>query len=470
MNICQVKGITIKFLVTALLSLLLAACTSPSKNSTISPTLNAELRLTPSPQATAMVVTRVGIEDIATPEPQIDQIDQANLTISNTYHRADGNRVVAGRGNLPALAPRDIPLSGKPTWVTTVPTGDGALWVVTLDDGRNQAFIVEGTSVTETTVTPEQLPPGMPPQLVAENGEARFIVPAADFSPLTHPVLINDEGHLAYVETNGNIIIQKGEESFSLPVNPLPDARILVDETGRLLLLTDPTTDYQHGVLGDGLEASSITLIETEPTPRIINTIRIPAPHVIEGVAPIWADLNGDGRREIIVTRTSTAAGAQIVVFDEDGALLATGPAIGRGFRWRHQLAVAPFGPNGELELADVLTPHIGGIVEFYRWDGDTLTIVADKSGYTSHVIGTRNLDMAAAGDFDGSGRITLLLPNQARTELGAIQHTAEGATVVWTLPVEGTVVTNVATTALVGDRLAVGVGREDGVLRIWQP
>ena len=339
-----------------------------------------------------------------------------------------------------------------------------------LVEGTGQAFIVNGTSVSGTTVIPEQLPPGMSPQLVANRGEAELLLPAANFSPLTHPVLINERGHLAYVDVNGAIIIQKDAASFSLPVNALPDARILVDESGRLLLLTDPTSDYQHGVLGDGLEAGSITLIETDPAPRIINRIQIPEPHVIEGIAPIWADLNGDGRREIIVTRTSIDDGAQIVVFDEDGALLATGPAIGRGFRWRHQLAVAPFGPDGELELADVLTPHIGGIVEFYRWDGDALTIVAEKGGYTSHVIGTRNLDMAAAGDFDGSGRSTLLLPNQARTELGGIQHTEEGAMVVWTLPVEGTVVTNVAATTLVGDRLAIGVGREDGVLRIWQP
>jgi hypothetical protein len=454
----------------ALLGLiLLAACNSTSETAAISPTIVADARITSFPQVTAMVATRTVTAAVANSKPQIDQIEQADLAISRTYHRADGNRVVAGSGNFPALTSLDIPLSGKPTWVTAVPYEDGALWVVTLDDGRNQAYVVEGTSVTETVVTP-QLPLGMPPQLIVQNGEARFIVPAANFSPLTHPVLINERGHLAYIDANGDIIIQKGEASFSLPVNALPDARILVDEIGRLLLLTDPTTDYPHGVLGDDLEARGISLIETEPAPRIINTIRIPAPHVIEGIAPIWADLNGDGQREIVVTRTSNDDGAQIVVFAEDGTMMAAGPAIGRGFRWRHQLAVAPFGPNGELELADVLTPHIGGIVEFYRWDGDTLTIVADKGGYTSHVIGTRNLDMIAAGDFDGSGRITLMLPNQARTELGGIQHTAEGAIVAWTLPVDGTVVTNVAVTALVGDRLAVGVGREDGVLRIWGP
>ena len=53
--------------------------------------------------------------------------------------------------------------------------------------------------------------------------------------------------------------------------------------------------------------------------------------------------------------------------FDDDGHLVAEGPTIGQGYRGRHQIAVAPFGPNGELELVDVLTPHLGGIVEFYQ-------------------------------------------------------------------------------------------------------
>ena len=122
----------------------------------------ADARITPFPPVTAVVATRTVTAEVANSKPQMDQIEQADLAISRTYHRADGNRVVTGRGNLPALTSIDIPLSGKPTWVTAVPYEDGALWVVTLDDGRNQAFVVEGTLVTETVVTP-QLPPGMPP-------------------------------------------------------------------------------------------------------------------------------------------------------------------------------------------------------------------------------------------------------------------------------------------------------------------
>jgi len=81
------------------------------------------------------------------------------------------------------------------------------------------------------------------------------------------------------------------------------------------------------------------------------------------------------------------------------------GPAVGRGNRWRHQIAVAPFGPNGELELAEVLTPHIGGIAGFYRMDGDSLNLVAQQDSVTSHSVVSRNFDMGLAGDLDGDGQ-----------------------------------------------------------------
>jgi hypothetical protein len=114
----------------------------------------------------------------------------------------------------------------------------------------------------------------------------------------------------------------------------------------------------------------------------------------VEGIAPIWTDLTGDGGREIIVTLSDPEGGARLAVYSEAGEQLAVGSAIGRGYRWRHQLVVAPFGPTGDLELADVMTPHIGGIVEFFQLAGDRLKLIAQTSGYSSHVLGSRNLDM----------------------------------------------------------------------------
>ena len=77
---------------------------------------------------------------------------------------------------------------------------------------------------------------------------------------------------------------------------------------------------------------------------------------------------------------------------------------------------------------------------------------------------------MAAAADLDGDGRIELLLPTQSRTELGAIRRTRDGAEVVWTISVGGRVATNLAVVPLSDGSLAVGVGRDDGVLRLWLP
>ena len=275
---------------------------------------------------------------------------------------------------------------------------------------------------------------------------------------------------MVYIDGDGTLVATDGLGEGDLALDALPDARILMDERQRLLLLTGPTNRYPHGVLGDHIEASAVTLVETVPALRDVLTIPVPDGLVIEGIAPIWADVDGVPGREIIVAVSNAEQGAQIVVFDELGSLVASGPAIGRGSRWRHQIASGPFGPGGEIEVVDVLTPHIGGVVEFYRKQGEELRIVAQVGGYTSHMIGSRNLDMAAAADFDGDGRIELLLPSQSRTEPGAIRRTQAGAEVAWTVSVGGRAVTNLAVVTLSDGTLAVGMGREDGVLRLWVP
>ena len=143
-----------------------------------------------------------------------------------------------------------------------------------------------------------------------------------------------------------------------------------------MLLLTKPSTRYPHGIAGDQLEAAEITPLEAVPSLRVVINIAIPRQRVVEGVLPIWADLNGDGQRDIIITQSDAEQGAQVVVYSKSGEQLAAGPAVGRGNHWRHQPAVAPFGSNGEIELAEVLTPHIGGIAGLYRLNGDSLDLV----------------------------------------------------------------------------------------------
>jgi hypothetical protein len=153
----------------------------------------------------------------------------------------------------------------------------------------------------------------------------------------------------------------------------------------------------------------------------------LPDGDVVEGIAPISSDLDGNGIREILVKVSNSLTGSRLIVFNDAGEPTAFGPVVGRGSRWRHQLAVSPFGPSGEVEIVDVLTPHIGEIVEFYRSENDILKVVVKTPGFRSLKIGARNLDMTVAGDFDGDGRVEMLVPNQTLEEICGIRRTLDG-------------------------------------------
>ena len=449
----------------------LSGCTTPS---------SPRVATSESPQATRKPMP-TAVATATTPSPTATPIAPTGpaATVEGTptavygftHQQPDGNRVVEGQGAVPEVTPVDVPLAGEPHWLVAVPLEGGSAWAAVMADGRVHGFQALGQTVEQMVIEPDQLPAGMPPLLSIEDGTARLVTAPSDVaSTLSPPMVLDSRGRLAFIEQNGDLVIWEDGEVGRLAVNALPDARLLRDEAKRLLLLAAGTTRYSHGVLGDQVEAAAITLVETEPKLRLVLNIRLPEPQVVEGIAPIWADVDGDGEREIIVTVSDADQGAQVIMFSEAGERTAASPAIGRGFRWRHQLAVAPFGPQGTLELVSVLTPHIGGVVEFFAQKGDNLSIEAQVAGFSSHSIGSRNLDMALAGDFDGDGQVELLLPSQGQTELGGIQCIAEGAEVAWTVPVGGRVSTNLAAVTLSDGKLAVGVGQAEGVLRLWLP
>jgi hypothetical protein len=357
--------------------------------------------------------------------------DSSPASYGYTNQRADGNRLVEGAGNLPDSQYIDVPLNGVPLWLVSAnvyPDNvdlSSTIWTVVLDDGAVQSFVLENGVVREIPAPPSLAGPN-PPLLRVLDGQVELISSPDGSSESAPPAVIDESGNWVYIEDSGDLVfmLPSGVESSRLAVDALPDGRVLVDGHERLLLLTQPTERYGHGVLGDELEASAITLIETDPEPEVVLNILVPEPLVIEGIAPLWVDITGDGRREIVVTVSDADQGAQLIVFSENGDEVASGPAIGTGYRWLHQLVATPFSDDGELELVD---------------------------GYTSHVIGSRNLDMAVAGDFDGDGRPELIVPNQARTELGAIRRTGGEAEVAWTLPLDGRLSSNLSAVVTAG-------------------
>jgi len=382
--------------------------------------------------------------------------------IHTTQNNLFGNHFMEGHIDLPNASTLDIPLDGTPLWLVSAAVNNEAIFVAVLENGQVQAFKISGQTYEPFNISPTQLPAGMSPILVVSDNTAQLIAPPQGASPLTNPIRIDNS--LIYIATNGDLVLNSTTLQKRLSINALLDARILIDEQNRLLILTQPTTRYDHGVVGNKVEASEIVLIETEPEIKVIQTIPIDTPDVIEGISPIWADIDNDGTRDIIVTVSNSQSGSRIVAFREDGTLLAESPPIGTGYRWRHQIAVADFEVNGVPLLVSVRTPHIGGVVEFFQFKNGNLEIVKEINGFSTHSIGSRNLDSAIVGDFNNDGVNELLAPDQFHTNLGIVSLNE----VLATLPLDGTLTSNLSATTIDGE-IILGAGTANK-LRIWLP
>lgn len=367
-------------------------------------------------------------------------------------------------------------LGGTPRWIAGVSTREGTAWVAVLESGRAEAFRLSPDGLEPAEIRPRRLPPGAPPLLVSRGGELDLVVAEdEEASEVTHPVPLSPEasassGGLLVVGKDGALSVQRGGESIGIPGAPaaLPDARVVRGPGGDLAALTAPTERYNHGVLGDFLEAGSMTVLR--PTPdgaRVISSFPAESGGVFEGLAPMWFERGGE--ELLAVTESVAGLGARISVYRPNGELASAGPFIGEGMRWRHLTAAAPFGPGGETELSATLTPHMDSAAQFYDLGGGEPEIAAEVPGYTSHRIYSRNLDSALAGDLDADGETELLMPNSSYTGLAALSRAPGGAEVEWRLPLGGELSTNLASAAGPDGRAVVATGRSDGVLRLWR-
>ena len=114
---------------------------------------------------TALACATSSPEPAATQLPSTSPSGATAAALGYTYHRPDGNRLASGQGALPSVAPIDIPVDGVPSWLVAADSGSATVWVAVLDDGRVLVFAVDPSGWKPMAVTPDRLPPGMPPLL-----------------------------------------------------------------------------------------------------------------------------------------------------------------------------------------------------------------------------------------------------------------------------------------------------------------
>lgn len=211
--------------------------------------------------------------------------------------------------------------------------------------------------------------------------------------PLATIAVIKQEGKalLARLETEDEKITLRTHTNFAV----LPDARPLqidlenLNDRGHIAILAEPDNQtYQHAVLGDTFEASSLTYLER---------------HTLQPIYPILSVKNRVfeanqleqtilvGENALLSVMAGDGGGAQAVIIkpkNDKLHIMARSEAL-PNHRWQ-----SPFVFNGKIYAVQM--PHlVGRLVEFHQ-NGEKLEEQTLGTGFSNHAYGAHETNLAA--------------------------------------------------------------------------
>src|SRR6185312_9128889 len=142
---------------------------------------------------------------------------------------------------------------------------------------------------------------------------------------------------------------------------------------------------------------------------------------VFEDLKVRLADLDGDGRDDIIVVKSYLKRGAALAIIGERRGnydVIAESPPLGAAQLWLDPAGIADFTGSGKRSIALVREPHGAGVLELWGWRDGALHKIAEMPGFANHIAGSRDIDMSVVADFDGDGVVDLALPSRDRMQL----------------------------------------------------
>lgn len=225
---------------------------------------------------------------------------------------------------------------------------------------------------------------------------------------------------------------ETGPESTDLKVleqlhsnyTPLPENQISGDSNKQFFALyAQPVTRYQHGILGDKIEAGQLVVAFQNR----IYELMLDENYVFEDVRPRLVDVDKDGVYEVICIRTHVGKGAGITIYklsENTLELYAFVPEIGRSNRWLNIVAVDDLDKDGITELAWIQTPHIGGILKVAKIYPGELQVLDETSLYSNHAIGERNLCLSTLTL--QAGKKVFYVPSQKRDSIVGFEFNGE--------------------------------------------
>ena len=196
----------------------------------------------------------------------------------------------------------------------------------------------------------------------------------------------------------------------------LPEAQISISKDQTILACyTEPTERYKHGILGDQIEAGRLVISINATT----HELPLQEEYVFEDIRPRLYDVDKDGQLEFVTIRSNVNEGAGIVIYKilvDQIIEYAMVPEIGIANRWLNIVAIDDLDNDGVIELAWIETPHIGGILKIAKIQAGILEVITEKSLYSNHAIGQRNLCLSILTEQEEQK--VFYVPNQARDTL----------------------------------------------------
>ncbi|MBT5808805.1 MAG: VCBS repeat-containing protein [Rhodospirillaceae bacterium] len=264
------------------------------------------------------------------------------------------------------------------------------------------------------------------------------------------------------------LVPAKAPRASAPPPDAIPHATVIRGKANiAAAWLSGATNRYDHGVLGDEIEASAVAV-----RLRDGRTLRyeLPRDSVYEDLTPRLYDMDGDGEDEIILVRSDIYGGAAVSILTVGAAgidVYAESDPIGLSHRWLNPVGAADFDGDGVMEVAAVVTPHLRGELTYYKRVGRQLKRFAAKGGFSTHFIGSRILGMSVVLDANGDGRPDIVAPSLDRETLHAATLAGDGAVkIVRTVRHDSPIVTAIVAHDIDGQGMAdIVYGLENGVI-----
>jgi hypothetical protein len=264
------------------------------------------------------------------------------------------------------------------------------------------------------------------------------------------------------------LVATAGPSQRPLPPNALPSGTV-AEGQGEIARawLSHPTTRYNHGILGDAIEAGSLAIEKRDGQRQVVT---LPHDSVFEDRRPRIVKLDG-GEKVVVVKSYVERGSALAIVGERDGKfdIVAETPPIGAPHRWLNPAGIADFDGGGIANITLVRMPHVQGVLEHWSFRDGVLRKIHELDDTTNHVNGSRALSMSASADFDGDGRADLAIASFDRRILRIVSFAPQPRDIA-RIALPSRAATDFALLKDAQGRASVLLGLENGALVLARP